>query len=153
MNKLPNEHNEAREIALIPGHDLLKGAAEIAEFIFGDKCDRRIVYYLVERERLPVIQFGRRIYARKSTIHQWLRSMEKAAVHCVADAPDEAATIAVRKGDDGLEYLVLWKDGDGLPRQRGTFLSRSDAEEYAAQLRCRLEIDTYQAELRNVQRY
>ena len=54
--------------------DILKGAAEIALYVFGDVRDRRIVYYLVEHERMPVIRIGRRIFARKSTLDRWLFS-------------------------------------------------------------------------------
>lgn len=139
----------ALEIALLPSSDLLKGAAEIATFLFGDVRHRRIVYYLVERKQLPVVRLGCRIYARKSTLLRWLRSREAAVVGPIG-LPDTAPTVVVQKGGNGSEFLVLWKDSNGFLRQRGSFSSCADAEGYAAQLRCRLEIDAYQTEVKSV---
>lgn len=44
--------------------DILKGAAAIAEFLFGAKHRRREVYYLVERDSLPHFKLGSMICAR-----------------------------------------------------------------------------------------
>lgn len=139
----------ALEIAPLSNDNLLKGAAEIAAFLFGDARHRRIVYYLVERKQLPVVRLGCRIYARKSTLFRWLRSKEATVVGAIG-IPDATPTVVVRQAPDGGEFLVLWKDSDGFLRQRGSFSSWTDGEAYAAQLRCRLEIDAYHAELKNV---
>jgi hypothetical protein len=44
--------------------DLLRGADEIAAFIFGTKFARRRVYYLAETSRLPVFRLGSVLCAR-----------------------------------------------------------------------------------------
>ena len=56
--------------------DVLKGAAAIAEFLFGTKRRRREVYYLVERNGLPHFKMGTMICARTSTIEAWIQSQE-----------------------------------------------------------------------------
>ncbi len=56
--------------------DVLKGAAAIAEFLFGTKRRRREVYYLVERNGLPHFKMGTMICARTSTIEAWIRNQE-----------------------------------------------------------------------------
>lgn len=48
--------------------DLLRGAEDIALFVFGDVKKRRQVYYLSERGELPTFKLGSVICARKSTI-------------------------------------------------------------------------------------
>ncbi|MGE3745634.1 MAG: helix-turn-helix domain-containing protein [Sphingomonadaceae bacterium] len=47
--------------------DLIEGAQAAAEFI---GLKRRQVYEMVERERLPVIRKGRRMYFRKSELER-----------------------------------------------------------------------------------
>ena len=48
--------------------DLLRGADEIAEFMFGDPKKRRLVYHLVQKGCLPVFKFGAMLCARRSTL-------------------------------------------------------------------------------------
>ena len=67
--------NPARRVHNRP-LDVLKGAAAIAEFIFGTKRRRREVYYLVERNGLPHFKMGTMICARTSTIEAWIQSQE-----------------------------------------------------------------------------
>jgi hypothetical protein len=62
--------------------DLLKGAAEIARFVFGsdDERARRKVYHLCESQRpdgLPVFKLGNQICARKSTILKAIAEREQ----------------------------------------------------------------------------
>jgi hypothetical protein len=59
--------------------DILRGADEIALFVFGPgKNLRRKVYYLVETKRLPVFRLGaERLYARRSTLLGWIKSQEQ----------------------------------------------------------------------------
>lgn len=53
----------------VPFHeDLLDGADEIAEFVFGDRNQRRRVYYLADRGLIPVTRKGRLISSTKSAI-------------------------------------------------------------------------------------
>lgn len=61
------------------GNDLLRGAAAIADHVFGDAHQRRSVYYYVEKRTLPVFRIGRVICARKSRLDQWIAEQEQAA--------------------------------------------------------------------------
>jgi hypothetical protein len=69
--KAPNE-------ALSPelADDLLRGADEIAKFIFGERGSRRKVYYLAECTRLPVFRLGSVLCARKSVVMAWIETQE-----------------------------------------------------------------------------
>ena len=67
----PSEPTHADHIG-----DLLYGAAQIAQFLFGDAKQRRKVYYLVESSRLPVFRLGS-ICARKSTLIAWIAEQER----------------------------------------------------------------------------
>jgi hypothetical protein len=60
--------------------DLLYGAAAIAEFMFGNKEERRKVYGLIESGALPVFRLGAILCARKSTIVRDVEARERAAV-------------------------------------------------------------------------
>ena len=57
--------------------DLLRGADEIAEFLFGDRRARRKVYHLVTTSNLPVFKLGSMICARKSVLLQWIEDQEQ----------------------------------------------------------------------------
>lgn len=57
--------------------DILKGAAAIAEFLFGTPRRRREVYYLVERNGLPHFKLGAMICARSSTLESWITRQEQ----------------------------------------------------------------------------
>jgi hypothetical protein len=57
--------------------DILSGANEIAEFLFGDRKHRRKVYNLVETDCLPVFRLGANICARKSVILSWITRQEE----------------------------------------------------------------------------
>jgi hypothetical protein len=60
--------------------DLLKGAEQIATFMFGDPAERRQVYHLASevapQDRLPVFRLGAVICARKSTLLAWVAERE-----------------------------------------------------------------------------
>ena len=56
--------------------DILRGADEIAAFIFGERGSRRKVYYLAECSRLPVFRLGSVLCARKSVLLQWISGQE-----------------------------------------------------------------------------
>jgi hypothetical protein len=72
-HNLPNE--TSHELA----GDLLRGADEIAEFIFGARASRRKVYYLVECCRLPVFRLGSVLCARRSVLLGWISGQESRA--------------------------------------------------------------------------
>lgn len=48
--------------------DLIEGAADAAEFVFGDRSKRRKVYRMTEKGELPAIRKGSRIFYRKSDL-------------------------------------------------------------------------------------
>jgi len=50
--------------------DLLDGAAEAAQFVFGDSKRRRAIYRLTESGDLPVIRKGKRLFYRKSDLER-----------------------------------------------------------------------------------
>jgi len=56
--------------------DILRGADAIAEFIFGDRGNRRKVYYLAECCRLPVFRLGSMLCARRSVLMRWIAGQE-----------------------------------------------------------------------------
>src|SRR5580704_6976179 len=57
--------------------DLLRGGAEIAEFLFDDPLQRRKVYHLAKTSRLPVFRLGSLLCARKSTLLEWVARQER----------------------------------------------------------------------------
>lgn len=65
-------HHQSHELA----GDLLHGADEIAEFIFGKRGGRRKVYYLAECARLPVFRLGTMLCARRSVLMGWIAGQE-----------------------------------------------------------------------------
>jgi hypothetical protein len=58
--------------------DLLRGAEEIAQFLFGgsDPKLRRQVYHLAATSNLPTFRLGSMICARKSVLLKWVRDQE-----------------------------------------------------------------------------
>jgi predicted kinase len=60
--------------------DLLEGADKIAEEIFGDPKQRRRIYWLVEKQRLPVFRIGITLCARRSTLREWIAAQERAGL-------------------------------------------------------------------------
>jgi hypothetical protein len=60
--------------------DILRGADEIAEFVFGStKFRRRVYYYATDAKlRMPVFRIGSIICARKSKLLGWIEQQERA---------------------------------------------------------------------------
>ena len=56
--------------------DLLRGAEQIAQYLFNDPKLRRKVYHLVATSRLPHFRIGSMIYARKTTLSKWIEEQE-----------------------------------------------------------------------------
>ena len=56
--------------------DMLRGADEIAQFLFGAETQRRKVYHLVATSNLPVFKLGSMICARKSVLLKWVEEQE-----------------------------------------------------------------------------
>jgi hypothetical protein len=57
--------------------DLLRGAEEIAFYLYGDRRLRRKVYHLTATSTLPTFKLGSMICARKSILLQWIESQER----------------------------------------------------------------------------
>jgi hypothetical protein len=60
--------------------DILRGADEIAKFIFGERASRGKVYYLAECTRLPVFRLGSVLCARRSVLLNWIAGQENRAL-------------------------------------------------------------------------
>jgi hypothetical protein len=56
--------------------DMLRGADEIAQFLYGDTGFRRKIYHLVSTSHLPVFKLGAMICARKSVLLKWVEDQE-----------------------------------------------------------------------------
>jgi hypothetical protein len=69
-------HTAPHEMPPELASDLLRGADEIAEFIFGDRGSRRKVYYLAECTKLPVFRLGSVLCARRSVLLNWIAGQE-----------------------------------------------------------------------------
>jgi hypothetical protein len=76
---VPEPHSLADDTPGKLAGDLLRGADEIAEFIFGDRENRRKVYYLAECCRLPVFRLGSMLCARRSVLLNWIAGQESRA--------------------------------------------------------------------------
>lgn len=74
----PPERRQLGETNL--ASDLLRGAEEIAEYLFGDRSMRRQIYHLAEKGELPVFKLGSQLCARKSRILAWVESKENDAI-------------------------------------------------------------------------
>jgi excisionase family DNA binding protein len=59
------------------GGDILRGAGEIAAFLYGNEMHRRKVYNLVETKRLPHFRLGSLVCARKSVLLAWVKAQEE----------------------------------------------------------------------------
>lgn len=62
------------------GPDVLRGAREIALFLYDDASQTRRVYYLIQEGHLPVFRFGGRLHARRSVLIDFVEAQEDAAV-------------------------------------------------------------------------
>jgi hypothetical protein len=60
--------------------DILRGADQIATFIFGERGSRRKVYYLAECTRIPVFRLGSVLCARRSVLLNWIAAQENRAL-------------------------------------------------------------------------
>lgn len=59
--------------------DILRGADQIAQYLFGDGRQRRKIYHLAETSRIPVFRLGSLLCARKTTLHAWIAEQESRA--------------------------------------------------------------------------
>ena len=73
----PNAGHPAVDTAGSLPPDLLRGAEEIAEFLYGARSRRRSVYHLAETSQLPVFLLGSQLCARRSVMLAWIAAQEK----------------------------------------------------------------------------
>lgn len=66
-----DEHNP------VFAEDMIRGAEEIAFFLYGDRTQRRKVYHLAATSNFPIFKLGSMICARKSVVLQWIEDQEK----------------------------------------------------------------------------
>lgn len=59
--------------------DILRGADQIAAFVYGDPRKRRKVYHLAERGHIPTFRLGATICARPSVLLRWVAEQEAAS--------------------------------------------------------------------------
>ena len=74
----PQRQQEKEGTPATIGDDLLRGADEIAKFVFGSEKHRRKVYYLTgdASVRMPHFKIGSVLCARKSTLLSWIEKQE-----------------------------------------------------------------------------
>lgn len=58
---------------------ILRGAREIARFVYGDSAKRGAVYAAASRGRLPVFRNGAQLCMRKDRFIEWSQEQESAA--------------------------------------------------------------------------
>jgi hypothetical protein len=58
--------------------DMLRGADQIAKFLFGDEAERKRVYHLAATSRMPTFKLGAIVCARRSVLMDWIASQENA---------------------------------------------------------------------------
>jgi hypothetical protein len=75
--------------------DMLRGADEIARFLFGEQASRRKVYYLAECTRIPIFRIGAVLCARRSVLLHWIAQQEARTRAC------GGALDAARAGEAG----------------------------------------------------
>ena len=82
LNVKSSPRNSSHAIPL--AQDLLRGAEEIAAFLFGSRSQRRKVYHLAETSRLPVFRLGSVLCARRSVLMTWIEDQEQRALRGTA---------------------------------------------------------------------
>jgi hypothetical protein len=60
--------------------DLLYGAQQLAEFLYGDPTVHFRIYKLIDKGVLPHFRLGGTICARKSTLMAWVADQEHASI-------------------------------------------------------------------------
>lgn len=56
--------------------DLLRGAKEISEFLFGEARQRRKVYHLAHTTGLPIFHVGSLLCSRRSALLKWINEQD-----------------------------------------------------------------------------
>ena len=76
--------NNSSEVCV--SQDILRGASQIAYFLFGKSGSRRAIYHLIETGSLPHFRVGALICARRSTLLSWIEGQERSGLP-IASAP------------------------------------------------------------------
>lgn len=58
----------------------LRGADAIAEHIFGDRSNKRKVYYLAECTRIPIFRLGSTLCLRPAAYRRWIEGQEARSI-------------------------------------------------------------------------
>jgi hypothetical protein len=66
--------------------DLLRGAAEISEFFYGNASpeNRKRIYHLADSGKFPAFRMGAILCARQSTLIAYIEEQERAAMAAMA---------------------------------------------------------------------
>lgn len=57
--------------------DILRGAEQIAIYLYGAATHRRKVYNLIDKKVLPHFRLGSTLCARKSVLEHWIEEQER----------------------------------------------------------------------------
>jgi hypothetical protein len=57
--------------------DVLRGAEQIADFLFGDRRQTRKIYHIASTSHFPSFRLGAILCARKSKIIEWISAQER----------------------------------------------------------------------------
>jgi hypothetical protein len=75
-----NQEQQSSQSAVESSEAMIRGAAAIAEYMFGDRRFRRRVYHLVQTSRIPIARIGSTLCLRPSTYQKWIESQEARAL-------------------------------------------------------------------------
>ena len=75
-----NQEQQSSQSAVKTSEAMIRGAAAIAEYMFGDRRYRRRVYHLVQTSRIPIARIGSPLCLRPSTYQKWIESQEARAL-------------------------------------------------------------------------
>jgi len=75
-----NQEQQSSQSAVKTSEAMIRGAAAIAEYMFGDRRYRRRVYHLVQTSRIPIARIGSTLCLRPSTYQKWIESQEARAL-------------------------------------------------------------------------
>ena len=76
--------------------DILRGADEIARFLFGGQASRRKVYYLAECTHIPIFRIGAVLCARRSVLLKWITAQENRVRACNSEVDHACAASTIR---------------------------------------------------------
>ena len=75
-----NQEQHPSQSSVKSSEAMIRGAAAIAEYMFGDRRFRRRVYHLVQTSRIPIARIGSTLCLRPSTYQKWIESQEARAL-------------------------------------------------------------------------